>query len=1176
VRLKSLKHLIKMATFGLFALVCLLVAGNLSCKKAMAFSTTTPIQSIAPATNSANITGSGASIQPWFAVGEGAYDGTFSYAKIYVPAGGAATLTVSQGNGICGIDVGSPSVQYEVYTLNTSENLGGAGSTRIGIKNNSGGCGALTFNLAGGAPSNRVGHGSYDVYYFQATIVGPGVGDNEKNFRLSVSNGLIGVSRPVANLGTKPWFGIYMRDAPNRGGNNWDYAVQSAPYCNEDAGATSKSIAVHDIDWQVYNQPNLEGLVDKDDRSAAGFNWSLTPPGRPSSDKLQGDWPTGNNTNANLTFSYNDTYRYLLEFRDIDWHNTIQISLPFDEFDAQAKVGQACNSSPGPIVSCSASPLSQPVPQNSTGKINIAGTISGSGGSWKGTYFIKRTGPTSRSFAAGQTATDSVIYTGNTPVTYTYVVWDSASNSQVSSGNCQAQINWTPPNGGGTVYCTATPSSTQVPLNSPATVDITVYNNSSINLQGNQVRQKASDSANTGAVWPASGFGNFTNGQQAAHTFPVSARSTAKVVTFRYDLYKGTQAGDPPVTGSGVQTPLCSATITWGNPPQGFTISCSQTTIPSMTSTANYQHATTTTTTPPSYITAVNPNQWGSYPYPPGPPKATPLQIINGTINVNIWSYQPSPQSTTTYTTLPATEVPYYIHFDGSDGSSQDSAQQVAPGNPSSPQANPTFGTYQFLRPDLTYTATLYAQLSGSLGNEQAGPYGSWTPVGQPQPLKQCLTAGACIGGNSPTGTPGQTVQSTYRISITNNTDRGFDSGFGYNLLAHPDGAGLVAAGNMSQAVAVPTGQQTLSGTFTFITNYQGTYWVEFRYQGTTVGTPDNNFSGTCGSGSDTVPPVTITPAVAPYFQVWNGDSAGGGGFRTVDYQCPTTYPDYVSPPTAKAAGRGSADYYGGIRAMSSDTIQSRADFGAVAMGLIPNSVGQGFFVRNSAYFANTGLPSGLGGYLNTNSANHCVDDYYTNTQVDPGSTTPLGDLQNDINNCPLDTDANSYRCQFQTTSTIIGGITVARGHQITLYVDGDVTLDGNITYQEPFDPNSRADVPYFAIVAKGNITLTNNVTRLDGLYVAQPSNGSAGRFSTCGEGAFCNRQLVVNGAVVAQHVLLLRGHGSSQPLGSDVNGISTNPGEVINFVPSMIIGAPMFNPQPNGPEGYFSLPPVF
>jgi hypothetical protein len=324
------------------------------------------------------------------------------------------------------------------------------------------------------------------------------------------------------------------------------------------------------------------------------------------------------------------------------------------------------------------------------------------------------------------------------------------------------------------------------------------------------------------------------------------------------------------------------------------------------------------------------------------------------------------------------------------------------------------------------------------------------------------------------------------------------------------------------------------------------------------------------------VPPVTITPAVAPYFQVWNGDAAGGGGFRTVDYQCPTTYPDYVSPPTARAAGRGSADNYGGIRAMSSDSIQSKADFGAVAMGLIPNSPGQGFFVRNSAYFANTGLPSGLGGYLNTNSANHCVDDYYTNTQVDPGSTTPLGDLQNDINNCPLDTDANSYRCQFQTTSTIIGGITVARGHQITLYVDGDVTLDGNITYQEPFDPNSRADVPYFAIVAKGNITLTNNVTRLDGLYVAQPSNGSAGRFSTCGEGAFCNRQLVVNGAVVAQHVLLLRGHGSSQPLGNDVNGISTNPGEVINFVPSMIIGAPMFNPQPNGPEGYFSLPPVF
>ncbi|HET7827546.1 MAG TPA: hypothetical protein VFK97_01630, partial [Candidatus Saccharimonadales bacterium] len=188
------------------------------------------------------------------------------------------------------------------------------------------------------------------------------------------------------------------------------------------------------------------------------------------------------------------------------------------------------------------------------------------------------------------------------------------------------------------------------------------------------------------------------------------------------------------------------------------------------------------------------------------------------------------------------------------------------------------------------------------------------------------------------------------------------------------------------------------------------------------------------------------------------------------------------------------------------------------------------------------------------------------------------------------DPSTGSNRCQFYTTgpTTVSGAVNIPAGYQVTLYINGSVTISGNITYAGPtgkFNPTNRANIPYFAIVTKGNIYLTNSVTRLDGLYVAQPSPTAAGKFETCDSPDIqstsqCTNQLTINGAVVAQYVELLRSHGSSQPLGCnprcDINGIGTAPAEIINFVPSMILGAPGFSALPNSPQGLVSLPPVF
>jgi hypothetical protein len=47
-------------------------------------------------------------------------------------------------------------------------------------------------------------------------------------------------------------------------------------------------------------------------------------------------------------------------------------------------------------------------------------------------------------------------------------------------------------------------------------------------------------------------------------------------------------------------------------------------------------------------------------------------------------------------------------------------------------------------------------------------------------------------------------------------------------------------------------------------------------------------------------------------------------------------------------------------------------------------------------------------------------------------------------------------------------------------------------------------------------------------------------------------------------------------PIDADVNNLTTNPAELFNYVPSMIIGTPNFKPLANTIEALFSLPPVF
>lgn len=1142
------------------------------------------IGSQAPMAGSGQIVGGG-STTPWFAVGEGQYDGQYSYAKIYVPTGGSATLTVQQGNGVCGIDVGSPQVSYIVYALTSSEGMGPA----LQAKDNGGGCGSLSFSLSSGVQSQLPGHKNYDVYFFQATINGPGIGDNEKNFRLSVSSGLVGVSNPVPNLGARPWFGIYQRDAPSLGGTNWNWNVGFAPTCAQDTTVTMRTVQIHDIDWGVYPQPNLFAAVKQDIRTDTSVVWTgaTAYPGSPNpTSRYQNGFVAGNDTDNPLSYSSTSDYRYQILFQDIDWHNTIQVSLPYDQFDAQTSV--QCAATITAKASCTPTP-SNPTPQINQGitiNVKLNNDSAAGGPTYTSTYQLRQVSPGGQAIGVSPALSPQTsenigpynITARSSPQTvqFQYALFDPSGKAIGNNPLCSTTVSWV--NSTGPVSCTATPSNATPAVGNGITITVVLYNNSGSTIPTTYQMRQYSPGGQAKFINPALPSGS----SQTLPGYAINARSTPQTVIFNYMLYTGSLAGSPAYPG--VTPPMCSTTVTWGGstPPSGtITLGCGYTNIHIKTSAIDwyydYQYFGPSDT---GYYTLnapdVGPDTWSYIPpidigSPSSPPAVRGTDYYDPLTGITHYWFGTLRQ--VAYDN-PATIIPYYVQFfDASSGAPVGGPQYgtiTASGGVGDSPPIDTFNTYTFLWPHQAYTAQLWAEVNGVFPHD--GPYGNYEQLNTDS-MGNCLHATdnsvACQPGPSSDGgtvEPGQNYDFTYGVTLTNDTNRAFQiKSDGYNFIAAVD-PGLVYLGGVPAGTSpdwIYPGTHAIYVDIPTRVEYTGGFGVIFRFQGSQLQL--DSFDGSCGGGQD-------TPATRPYFQVWNADTSAGGGFRSPSGSCNgLSDPPYVTPAVSNDPSYKD-QFSGGIRAFGSQSggRGSMTDFGAVSMGLIPGNPGGpvGFYSGRGIIFANTGIGglgvSNMGGYLNSNSEGHCVPDFFTNTRlsVDPPHIS--------------DPNAITASGQYTLDGGYIGGINAGTltNRQITVYVDGNVTINGNINYPILYDPTNQANVPYFALIVRGTITLTGNVTHLDGLYVAQPAGQSGGVFATC-DGT-CNNQLIINGAVIAQHVELLRNHGTLGPVNSDPNGIGYNPAEIINYIPSMVIGSPYFASQYGNLESIFSLPPVF
>ena len=303
---------------------------------------------------------------------------------------------------------------------------------------------------------------------------------------------------------------------------------------------------------------------------------------------------------------------------------------------------------------------------------------------------------------------------------------------------------------------------------------------------------------------------------------------------------------------------------------------------------------------------------------------------------------------------------------------------------------------------------------------------------------------------------------------------------------------------------------------------------------------------------------VCVQVAAKPFVSVRGGDVSAGGGVETLA-NCSTTN----SGAAIIGWNRGAANGYQG----------AGVQFAAYALGTIldvATSQGNGAGAAATPIglsFANTTTTPAAGRFGGSFGSVPCVSDHY--------GTLPAA--HSTINSTSVSA-ALASGVHFRSGDLTLTSGAIDPGRKISVYVNGDVYINGNVTYANSGTWSSK-NVPLFRLVVSGDIYIAPGVSQLDGLYVAQSQNGTTGGvIHTCATGlrapvdltslaGSCGTQLVVNGSFTARQVRLLRTYDSLR---------SGNAAEIFNYSPALWIAQPA--DISTGVEWYdsiTSLPPV-
>lgn len=298
---------------------------------------------------------------------------------------------------------------------------------------------------------------------------------------------------------------------------------------------------------------------------------------------------------------------------------------------------------------------------------------------------------------------------------------------------------------------------------------------------------------------------------------------------------------------------------------------------------------------------------------------------------------------------------------------------------------------------------------------------------------------------------------------------------------------------------------------------------------------------------------TTFTVKNQPFFSVVGGDIMAG-----------TT----VADTTGVCATSGSAGNITGLNSGSSAYAGAGGEVGAWATGTIKNFVsGRGLseFATQSGHgisFANTSAMS-PGNYGGNYGQLPCTPDYYA--KAFGGGFPGFASI----------TDGGTHDYKVTGPFTLTGG-TLAAGNVVDLYVDGDVTINGDITY----GAYNLSNVPRFNLIVSGTIYIAPAVSTLHGVYVAESNSGGTakGDIVTCGVSGTTtvtydqckDNPLHMYGAVYAEGLMKMT--RTSGTFASDGSNPGT-PAETFEYVPELWLYR---SGQANLEDmSYVNLPPI-
>lgn len=283
-----------------------------------------------------------------------------------------------------------------------------------------------------------------------------------------------------------------------------------------------------------------------------------------------------------------------------------------------------------------------------------------------------------------------------------------------------------------------------------------------------------------------------------------------------------------------------------------------------------------------------------------------------------------------------------------------------------------------------------------------------------------------------------------------------------------------------------------------------------------------------------------VTIGVRPMVQVHGGDLRVG---RTFDGSSASTS-RVVTGLTTKSDGNtyGSWGEYG---AFAPDAISGFASLSGFSGGLA-SSLAASQANWSKLTFANTGPTPGyfaniIGTIPNVKAAflaQNCVDCNLASSGSFNGASIQSG------------------KYQYNGANFTLNNTVLQRGKTIVLYApNGTVTIAGNIKYNDDANYRDISEIPQLVIIAN-RIEINQDVDTVDAWLIADgPATSSAnGVIRTCNNNAsptseVCNKQLRINGPVMARHLELKRnavGTGRA----------SDTPAEIINLNASSYLWA--------------------